>query len=258
MKISLPVSLSVLLMAAMSSDKAANAAGHDGSDGAHDPECTHGKLYIMDDSTSNVYVVDVHDGLSDNMIIGTALTLPSEGSGGLTVYGPPADPLLVQYRGVEPDFDGFVRVIDTGFSFDDHGDHGHIEYTDASVYSNAIIEDCPRPIHEVRNGGRIAIFCDGAFDAAPEQKNTTIFIVDESKLGTDASSTTSAIVHTTTLEVCRPYFCGTLLCAVLCNDGLIFYSLRLCLLLFVLFYRSHSLSPCLMYSRTLSVDWLCR
>jgi hypothetical protein len=160
-------------------------------------ECTHGKLFLMDNTTSKVYVIDVHAGVQANMAIETEIAMPSEGAGNLTVYGNPADPLVIQYRGEEPDFDGFVRVVDTGFSFDDHGDHGHVQYEEPSIVSNALIDDCHRPIHEVRHDEKIAIFCDGAFDADPPQ-NTTIHVVDKTLIG---STTESAVAYSTTLQV---------------------------------------------------------
>mmetsp|Transcript_1002 Transcript_1002/g.2165 ORF Transcript_1002/g.2165 Transcript_1002/m.2165 type:complete len:236 (+) Transcript_1002:535-1242(+) len=166
-------------------------------------ECTHGKLYIMDNSTSLIHVVDTHKGVSNDMPIEQTIELPTEGAGQLTVYGPPADPLIVQYRGVEPDFDGFVRVIDTGFSFDNHGDHAHVSYArPPTVVENAMIdEDCHRPIHQVRHDNKVAIFCDGAFDAPQGQQNTTIFVIDETLLNLEGTAVTSAIIHKTTLEV---------------------------------------------------------
>jgi hypothetical protein len=156
----------------------------------------------MDDSTSLVHIIDVHEGVSADMTVDSTIELPAEGAGGLTVYGPPADPLIIQYRGVEPDFDGFVRIIDTGFSFDDHGDHGHVTYSEPTIVQNALIDECHRPIHQVRHDDKVAIFCDGAFDAVPQQ-NTTIHVVDETLLG---DSTQSAVIHTVTLEVCINIF----------------------------------------------------
>ena len=158
-------------------------------------ECSHGKLYVMDDSTSKIHVFDTAAGHLDELdAVETTLALPARGAGGLTVYGSAADPLVVQFRGEAPDFDGFVRFIDTGLRLEDHGDHSSVEFGAPSVFTNAEIE-CHRPIHQVRHDNKIAIFCDGAFDAVPPE-NTTVFVVDTNLLG----GTESAVVQQLTLE----------------------------------------------------------
>jgi hypothetical protein len=57
-----------------------NGEGHDG-DHNHDEECTHGKLYVMDNATSTIYVMDVSKGVSSNMPVETTLELPAEAAG---------------------------------------------------------------------------------------------------------------------------------------------------------------------------------
>eukprot|EP00977_Amphora_coffeiformis_P019392 scaffold7213_cov166-Amphora_coffeaeformis.AAC.8 len=172
-------------------------AGESHSDEA---ECTHGKLYVVDDSTSNIHVIDVSEGVLQDLTVETTLSLPSVGAGQLAFYGSPGDPLVVQYRGKEEQafLDSFVRVIDAGFSFESPGDNGHISYTAPSIAENAIIDDCARPIHQVRHDDKIAIFCDGSYNITLNpQVNTTVQVIDERKLG---SSTESAIVHSVVLE----------------------------------------------------------
>ncbi|KAL3803368.1 hypothetical protein HJC23_009332 [Cyclotella cryptica] len=153
--------------------------------------CTHGKLYLFDNTTSTVHIIDISEGMLENLTVETTVELPDESAGGLVVYGSPSDPLLVQYRGGEPLFDGFVRVIDTGFSFE----NGQVSYAAPSIVENANIDDCHRPVHQVHHESRIAIFCDGAFDAEP-QINTTIHVIDETKFG---SGSESAVVQSVTL-----------------------------------------------------------
>ncbi|CAJ1961789.1 unnamed protein product [Cylindrotheca closterium] len=163
----------------------------------HEDECTHGKLYVTDNQSALIHVFDVSEGKLQDLTEETTMMLPSVGAGQLVYYGPPGDPLIVQYRGQEGlgYQDGFVRVINTGFSHDSHGDHGHVEYTDPSIVSNAIIDECARPIHQVRNDDKIAIFCDGSFSTDP-QVNTTVHVLDETMLG----SSGSAIVHSRVLQ----------------------------------------------------------
>ena len=171
-----------------------------GESHSQDNECTHGKLYVVDDSTSMIHIFDVSEGTLQDLTVETTLSLPSVGAGELTYYGPPGDPLVVQYRGKEElaYSDAFVRVIDTGFSFEMHGDHGHVSYTAPSIVENANIDDCPFPVHQVRHDGKIAIFCDGSYNnTLNPQVNTTVHVIDETKLG---SSTKSAIVHSIELQ----------------------------------------------------------
>ena len=132
----------------------ASAAGHTAAE-----SCTHGKLYVFDNETALVHVMDVSKGMLEGLTVETTVQLPEVGAGELVVYGFPEDPLVVQYRGVEPDFEGFVRVVDTGFSYVD----GQVMYAEPSVVSNVMIDDCRRPIHQVRHDDKIAIFCDGFF-----------------------------------------------------------------------------------------------
>lgn len=161
-------------------------------------ECTHGKLYVTDNSTSQIHVFDVSGGKLDSLSVETTVTLPSVGAGQLAYYGAPVNPLVVQYRGTEEQGyqDGFVRFIDTGLRVENHGNHYDVSYTAPSIISNANIDDCARPIHQVHNDDKIAIFCDGAFDHVP-QINTTIHVVDETKLG---STSESAVVYSIVLE----------------------------------------------------------
>lgn len=144
--------------------------------------CTHGKLYVFDDATSNVYVMDISKGMLEGLTVETTVELPAEGTGGLVIAGSPGDPLVVQYRGIAPLFDGFVRVINTGFSFD----NGQVSYSAPFIVNNANI-DCHRPVHQVSHDSKIAIFCDGAYNAEP-QMNSTIHVIDETKLGSGLES----------------------------------------------------------------------
>ena len=151
--------------------------------------CTHGKLYLLDDTTSDVHVIDVSKGNLENLSVEGKVTLPESGAGGLVYYGPPGDPLVVQFRNTpQTGFDGWVRVIDTGFEptcGDD--DSITIEYEAPEVAGNAIMDDCYLPIHQVRHDNKVAIFCDGQ-NLEVDPTNTTIYIVDNTKIGTDAES----------------------------------------------------------------------
>ena len=190
MKVSLVVLLCVLGKAMAES----HDDGHHEKDHAED--CTYGKLYVLDDSTSNVHVIDVSKGHLEDLTVETTVALPTVGAGELVYYGTSADPLLVQYRGQEElgYQDGFVRVINTGFSYEKECDHLHMEYDAPTVVQNALVDDCARPIHQVRHDDKIAIFCDGSFEHDP-QVNTTVHVIDETKLGTSEN----AIVQSITL-----------------------------------------------------------
>mmetsp|Transcript_7505 Transcript_7505/g.15320 ORF Transcript_7505/g.15320 Transcript_7505/m.15320 type:complete len:528 (+) Transcript_7505:208-1791(+) len=169
-----------------------------GESSGHEDDCTHGKLYVLDDTSSDVHVIDVSEGTLESLTVETTVSLPSAGAGQLVYYGVAGDPLVVQYRGQAGlgYQDGYVRFIDTGFSFDDHNGHGHVEYSSPAVYENAKLDDCAFAVHQVRHDNKVAIFCDGSYNFDP-QVNTTVHVVDETKLG---SSTESAIILSKTLE----------------------------------------------------------
>lgn len=185
MKIALSVVATLLCLL----DLPTNSLGH----GSHS-SCTHGKLYVFDDATSDVHVVDATQEDLKDLTIETSITLPSVGAGNLTVYGTAASPLVIQYRGQEDlGFqDGYVRVVDTGFHKESGGG---FHYDAPSIFMNALIDDCPRPIHQVRHDDMIAIFCDGAFDHDP-QVNTTVHVIEETLLG----GTGSAVIHSLKLQ----------------------------------------------------------
>ena len=66
--------------------------------------CTHGKLYVFDNETALVHVMDVSNGMLEGLTVETTVQLPEVGAGELVVYGFPEDPLVVQY--LSPQYQG--------------------------------------------------------------------------------------------------------------------------------------------------------
>jgi len=166
--------------------------------GALEHECTHGKLYMVDDVTSNLFVVDVSTGLDDLSVEETTLALPSTGAGQLVLQSSlSGKDFAVIYRGnIDMSYqDGFVNFVDTGVKTVDHGDHFDVEYGSPSLISNAAI-NCARPIHFVSHDEKIAIFCDGDYEGTP-QVNSTVWVLDEALFGTN---TDSAVIYTESLQ----------------------------------------------------------
>ena len=157
-------------------------------------ECTFGKLFVTDNTTSSVHVIDISSGQRSNLVPEHSITV--KGAPGMNLNYAHKGAVAALYRGnVDIGYtDGSVTFIDSGVRTEDHGDHGMVEYANPSVIDNASF-DCARAIHFVRHDDKIAIFCDGSYDAP--QVNSTVWVVDENKFG---SSTESAIVFEETLQ----------------------------------------------------------
>ena len=158
-------------------------------------ECTHGKLYISSRNSTNVHVYDLNRSLQ-SMYNEKNVTLSPSATNELWL-DVTSDSMFVAavYRGTADVgyTNGVVEWIHTGFAKEDHGDHYHLVYGAPKLMSNSRFA-CARPIHVTAHDGKIAIFCDGSYEYVP-QVNTTVWVVDEAKLGTD----TNAVVHTSTL-----------------------------------------------------------
>jgi hypothetical protein len=164
-------------------------------DHGDEAECTHGKLYITSRNNTNVYVYDLNKSLQ-SLFNENTVTLPSTSTNEIFLEGL-ADSMFVMavYRGTSNVgyTNGVVNWISTGFYQLDHGDHYHIVYNAPTVDAKSKIA-CARPIHTADNDGKFALFCDGSFEYEP-QVNTTIWVLDEAKLGTGVN----AVIHNKTL-----------------------------------------------------------
>jgi hypothetical protein len=162
---------------------------------AAEQECTFGQLYVSEFNSTTVRIFDLNGNLA---------ALKEEGS--IVVGGGPEINLDVSasatvvasiYRGTAAKgfTDGAAMWIDTAVYKEEHGDHFHVETGTPSLISNAAF-NCSRPIHYTRHDKKIAIFCDGSYDANP-QVNTTVWVVDEDKF---KMSGENAIVFSTTIQ----------------------------------------------------------
>jgi hypothetical protein len=162
--------------------------------------CTHGKLYMVDNTTSKVYVLDgVASNALESLNAEEAISLPVAGAGQLILASSGSgQEVAVMYRGniTQGYQDGFVEFLDTGVVTDDHDDQVHVMYQEGfpKIISNAGFT-CARAIHYVRHDDKIAIFCDGSYEHDP-QVNSTVWVVDETKFG----ATESAVVYSETLQ----------------------------------------------------------
>ena len=191
------------------------ASGHSG---AEELECTHGKLYLVDDSTANLYVMNMADGHLDELnSVEDSIAFPEVAAGQLILQSSGSGrEVVVFYRGnATLGFqDGFVRVVDTGVSTHSHDGETYVEYEAPSLVSNAAF-DCARAIHYVTHDDKIAIFCDGTITVDP-QVNSTVWVLDETRF---RSTSGSAIVYSETLQGSHH---GV---AIPVDDGHVLYSL---------------------------------
>lgn len=164
---------------------------------AAEEDCTHGKLFISDSTSSTLYVANLDDGFKNLTV--TKLDLKLGGSPPLYL-DLAADDMIVTaaYWGSEEMFmaDGFMNLVHSGVGMEDHGDHVHIVIVDPYVIANTNIS-CGPAYHPVSHHGILVVSCDGFMEAEP-QINTTIMVFDESKFSEDASAE-SALVTTYTL-----------------------------------------------------------
>jgi hypothetical protein len=170
-------------------------AHEEGSEG-----CTHGKLYMVDNTTSKLYVFDgVASNELDSLNAAEAVSLPVTGAGQLILQSSGSGKeVVVMYRGdvTQGYQDGFVEFLDSGVVAEDHDSHAHVMYQEGypKRIPNAAFS-CARAIHYVRHHDKIAIFCDGSYDHDP-QVNSTVWVVEETKFG----ATESAIVYSEILQ----------------------------------------------------------
>ena len=166
-----------------------------GDDHGGEAECTHGKLYISSRNSTNVHVYDLNRSLQ-SMYNEKNVTLPPSATNELWLdVTSDGQHVAVSYRGtVDVGYtNGAVNWINTGFAKEDHGDHYHLVYGAPKLVANSKFA-CARPIHVTHHDGKIAIFCDGSYEFEP-QVNTTVWVIDEAKLGTGVN----AVTHTSTL-----------------------------------------------------------
>jgi hypothetical protein len=164
----------------------------DDNDGAG---CTNGYLYISDFNSTNIYGYDLDTPLTSlvvNQTINTNMNsqgLQDTGRGDVFASIFPGD-ASASYT------NGKVTFVDSGSIKEDHGGHFHVEKGPA-VELTMDSFTCARPVHYVPHNSRLAIFCDGfypnPFNVA-NQKNTSIYIVDETKFGK------GAVVHNKTID----------------------------------------------------------
>lgn len=125
---------------------AATAALISSSAAAHDTDESHYRLFIGDHAAGQVRAILLEDGSDAGLFeidITPALTRSVSGR---TIFAVQGDA-------------GKVAVIDTGISFDDHGDHADITVTDAALLPITLTGT--RPAHVVEGSGLIAVFDDG-------------------------------------------------------------------------------------------------
>jgi hypothetical protein len=123
---------------------------------AEETPCTHGKLYVSDEDSTNLHVFDLGGSL-ENMAEETTVTVKGapgihlDVSGSGTVIGS-------IFRGTEADFyaDGVVNWVNTEVTAEDHGDHFDVMYGSPSLVENAAFE-CRKAIHFIRHDGKIGI-----------------------------------------------------------------------------------------------------
>jgi hypothetical protein len=184
--------LQLILFSVLSSNLSCLVAGDDHGDEA---ECTHGKLYISSRNSTNVHVYDLNRSLQ-SMYNEKNVTLPPSATNELWLDVLSDSQLVaVLYRGTADVgyTNGVVEWIQTGFAKEDHGDHYHLVYGAPQLVTDSKFS-CARPIHVTTHDGKIAIFCDGSYEFVP-QINTTVWVIDEAKLGTGIS----AVTYTSTL-----------------------------------------------------------
>jgi hypothetical protein len=147
--------------------------------------CTHGRLFIADADSANVYAYDIDgsdiDGSHQTVLINTIETFSGLGPQFL-VASSTEETVTAVYRGKKENSwqDGSVSFIRVGVAPSSHEVAGFAtEKEDPSLVDNFHI-NCTRPIHHVSHDQKIAMFCDGAFD---DNINSTVWVVDERNFG---------------------------------------------------------------------------
>jgi len=151
-------------------------------------ECTRGRLFVSDADSNVVHTFNLDPSTTSNTPIhtGPTVTLP-EGSVAARLYASSTDNVVsAYYMGNATDFwsDGRVSFIHSGVSVDS----SHVVSSEITMEAPTLDDfsvQCARPIHHVAHRRRIAIFCDGAYDAVP-QVNSSAYFVDERLLKSGA------------------------------------------------------------------------
>ncbi|KAL7565384.1 hypothetical protein ACA910_013602 [Epithemia clementina (nom. ined.)] len=155
--------------------------------------CTRGKLFVIDanSSTVNIWNLDSQDPFA---VAPVKITPPNDND--------PADIVYASYT------NNYVTLINMGQEANNYTD-GDVHFIDAGVdvdvvHSMGVVQgsprlvnfniECARPIHYTHNDDKIAIFCDGF---APGDINSTVWIVDETKLLNDDASQSALLFNET-------------------------------------------------------------
>eukprot|EP00980_Cylindrotheca_fusiformis_P031313 scaffold26156_cov122-Cylindrotheca_fusiformis.AAC.1 len=172
----------LLLFASLQGSSFVAGEEHDHS---HD-DCTHGKLFVSDADSNDLNVYDLDADSMANLAIESTLQAP--GGKGQILVGTGAGNVVSLSRGSEDQnfADGRVNFLSSGLGIEDHGDHFHVLKGEPSFISNAGF-DCVTAVHVVSHDNKVAIHCDGSYDATP-QINTTVWVVDETKMGSSGSA----------------------------------------------------------------------
>lgn len=118
---------------------------------ASDAPESHYRLFVGDHADGVVRAYNLHDrSLAGTFEIDQTPALTRSGSG-RTVFAVQGDA-------------GKVAVIDTGISFEDHGDHADLKVGDAALLD--IVIEGAKPAHVVEGSGTIALFDDGSGDVS--------------------------------------------------------------------------------------------
>jgi len=147
--------------------------------------CTRGKLFISEQDTATLHVVDLNAGW-DKLSV-TKLDLALKGKAPLYL-DQAADSLIVTatFWGSDEAFnaDGYMNLVHTGVGLEDHGDHSDVVDGDPYLINNVDIS-CGPAYHPVSSHGFLSVACDGNAYAGI---NSTIMIYDEAKLSGDADA----------------------------------------------------------------------
>lgn len=158
-------------------------------------QCTFGALYLSDLDAAQVYTFSL-DGNLKRLKPRSIISVPGNPGQILDVTGSGTKVASIS-RGSDSLFfaDGGVSFIQTGVTKQLHGDHYHLKKVQPTLITNSVME-CARPTHFVYHDKKVAVFCDGNYDAVPAQLNSTVWVLDETLMG----SSSSAVVFSTTLQ----------------------------------------------------------
>ncbi|KAL7573870.1 hypothetical protein ACA910_012438 [Epithemia clementina (nom. ined.)] len=155
--------------------------------------CTRGKLFVIDANSSTVNIWNL-DSLDPFAVAPVKITPTNDNN--------PADIVYASYTS------NYVTLINMGQEANNYTD-GDVHFIDAGVdgdvvHSMGVVQgsprlvnfniECARPIHYTHNDDKIAIFCDGF---APAGINSTVWIVDETKLLNDDASQSALLFNET-------------------------------------------------------------